>query len=470
MKTSFDLIVVGAGTAGCILAKKTAEAGFRVALLDVKKRKEIGYDWDIAVEKHILGRICLKTPEKTLLSEIPTQYRFYTEDPNHYIRMNATGESVFYVKHRHLNQFLLRMALESGVQFLDNHDAKQIITDNGVVCGVCGIRKGLFRPSYFSLTAKITADASGFNRILTRQVPQEFMIQSVIDNQDLVSAWQEEREIKEKDREELIEILGIQPGIFYTGLGYDTGYHMMFLRNNNTFLIIFATPVQGNSSHARQNCEEFLQDYPVIGKRISGGGKIIPIRHSIDTMVGDGFLCIGDAACQNVPITGSGVSSSLYAADVAASTITETLNNDDVSTGSLWSYNYNYQSKRGAIMASYEIIRLFLQHLGSKRLDRIIRSGLFYDDNFLQLYSSNQINYNINHIADVLRKIFANPGLLSVGMNIAQTVVDSNRMIQLYQKYPRHCHKADFFDWRYNVNRYFKKYHYYKEFAVDYVS
>jgi hypothetical protein len=43
-------------------------------------------------------------------------------------------------------------------------------------------------------------------------------------------------------------------------------------------------------------------------------------------------------------------------------------------------------------------------------------------------------------------------------------------MIQLYQKYPRHCHKADFFNWRYNVNRYFKKYHYYKEFAVDYVS
>jgi digeranylgeranylglycerophospholipid reductase len=469
MKNTFDLIVVGAGTAGCILAKKTSEAGYRVALLDVKKRKQIGYNWDIAVEKHIFGRISLKTPKKTLLSEIPTQYRFYSEHPNRYIRMNATEDSVFYIKHRHLNQLLLRMAIESGVHFLENHDAKEIIIKDTIVRGVCGILKGLFKPTYFSLKSKITADATGFNRTLTKQTPQEFMIQPFIEKQDMVSAWQEEREIESKHKEKVIDSLGILPGIFYTCLGDDNAYHMMFLRKNNTLLLIFAIPEEGNRPRAKQYCEAFLQNHPNIGKRISNGGKTIPVRHSIDTMVGNGFLCLGDAACQNVPITGSGVSSSLYAADIAASTITKALNSDNVSIGSLWSYNHNYQAKRGAIMASYDIIRLFLQHLGIKKLSRIIRSGLFYDDNFLQLYSSNQINYNINHIADVLGKIFANPGLLPVGVNIAQTVVDSNRVSQLYQKYPRHCNKAEFFQWRYNVNRYFKKYHYYKEFAVDYV-
>ncbi|MBN1695923.1 MAG: NAD(P)/FAD-dependent oxidoreductase [Spirochaetales bacterium] len=470
MKRKYDLIVAGAGTAGCILAKKAAEAGYRVALLDVKKRADIGFSWDIAVEKHVFGRICLKIPDKRLLTESPEQYRFYAEHPDYHIRMDAFGDSVFYINHRELNRYLLDIALAAGVSFFEGHDVKEILTDNTTVCGVCGIRKGIFRSSYFSLKAPVTSDATGFHRVLSKQVPPAFMIQGSVEKKDMVFAWQEEREMPQKYVEEFVESTGIKPGIFYTCLGHYNAYRMMFLRKNNTLLLIFATPQEEQKVSARRRCEEFLKDYPYIGKRIASGGKMIGIRHSIDSMVGDGFLCVGDAACQNVPITGSGVSSSLYAADIAASTITKALNRGDVSTSSLWSYNHHYQTKRGAIMANYDIIRLFLQHLGVEKLKKIFRSGLFYNENFMQLYSSSQINYDMHHIADVFLKMFTNPGLFSIGVDIAQTIVDANRIFQYYQKYPLTDNKITFFQWRYNVNRYFKKYHYYKEFAVDYVA
>ncbi|MCK4474310.1 FAD-binding protein, partial [Candidatus Bathyarchaeota archaeon] len=38
----YDVIVVGAGTAGCLAAKTTAEAGLKVCLMERKKSKEIG--------------------------------------------------------------------------------------------------------------------------------------------------------------------------------------------------------------------------------------------------------------------------------------------------------------------------------------------------------------------------------------------------------------------------------------------
>ena len=38
----FDVIVVGAGTAGCLAAKKTAEAGLKVCILERKRKEDVG--------------------------------------------------------------------------------------------------------------------------------------------------------------------------------------------------------------------------------------------------------------------------------------------------------------------------------------------------------------------------------------------------------------------------------------------
>ncbi|MCJ7699867.1 FAD-binding protein, partial [Candidatus Bathyarchaeota archaeon] len=37
--TKFDVIIVGAGTAGCLAAKTTAEAGLKVCIVENKERE-----------------------------------------------------------------------------------------------------------------------------------------------------------------------------------------------------------------------------------------------------------------------------------------------------------------------------------------------------------------------------------------------------------------------------------------------
>ncbi len=42
MLEKFDVLVVGAGTAGCLAAKTVAEAGLKVCLVERKRREEVG--------------------------------------------------------------------------------------------------------------------------------------------------------------------------------------------------------------------------------------------------------------------------------------------------------------------------------------------------------------------------------------------------------------------------------------------
>ena len=59
----FDVIVIGAGTAGCLAAKTTGELGLRVCLIERKNRKEIGEKiCGDALGEHHLKTIGLENP------------------------------------------------------------------------------------------------------------------------------------------------------------------------------------------------------------------------------------------------------------------------------------------------------------------------------------------------------------------------------------------------------------------------
>jgi len=61
----FDVIVVGAGTAGCLAAKTTAEAGLKVCLVERKNQKDIGEKvCGDALGEHHLKTVGLKNAQR----------------------------------------------------------------------------------------------------------------------------------------------------------------------------------------------------------------------------------------------------------------------------------------------------------------------------------------------------------------------------------------------------------------------
>jgi digeranylgeranylglycerophospholipid reductase len=467
MKKVFDLIVVGAGVGGCVLAKKASEAGFEVALIDKKPMNYIGYGWEVACEKKIFGRVSLKFPDATILSGSPDYYRFSAIKQQHGVEMNALYDSVFYAVHKKLNQDMLAKAAGSGVTILDRFDVAEYIHDNGKIKIITGWMKSLFGERKVKLRARIVADASGSERAIARQLPEEALVQHQIQRYDLVSAWNEVCEIDPYQTDRIMNTFGIRSGMYSTNIGPYHAYQAIFLRKNNTVSITFGASVEFEKRSARIICSDFKKKYPFFGKVISGGGKIIPIRRSIDNMVADGFLCLGDSACQVVPTMGSGISSSMYAADIAASVITESLNSGDTSTASLWKYNVNYQTRRGAILASYDVIRRFLQNLPIAETEKIFENGLLQDENFIQIYAADRLVYNLSQIVDNVGKIITNPIMLPTGLHMAGVLRDSEKVLHLYQNYPKEWDKKALFNWMFQINKIFKKPVYFSEFSID---
>jgi digeranylgeranylglycerophospholipid reductase len=457
---NFDCIITGAGTAGCILAKKLAEAGFRVLILDKKSRKNIGHSWEVSIERSVFARVGLKLPDKKFWIENPVKSRFYSDKKEDYIEIDSVHDNVFNIYHKTLNQFLLKEAVKAGAEFRGGYRASDLISSSDdIITGIKGTRKSLFGKKSFSLNTRITVCASGIDAVLRKKTPESFMIKHKLRMQDFAYAWMALHEMTDKHIEKLQETLDIVPGMSYSRLGKFHGYQTMHLRKDGTICFIFSSAVTESKEHAAEILyREFVKKNPVFGRIIYRGGRPIPIRRAIDTMAGDGFLCIGDSACQVIPTMGSGVASSMHASDIASHTITDAFNCNNFSKEKLWSYNHKYQVKRGAILASYDIIRRFLQSLNTKDIDSIFKSGLLKNDNFVNTFSSNKIHYDVLQVMDNLVKIFSNFSLVPIALRLMQSFNDSGKALKLYKKYPEKYNKEKFIEWQKQTDSLFSHY------------
>jgi flavin-dependent dehydrogenase len=461
----YDLIVVGAGIAGCTLAKKMAEAGFDVALVDKNARKKIGHPWEVAIENNTFRQLLQENTEEYLKEEEPLFYRFYADNPSYYIQMDSRKAFVIYIQHRKLNQLLLESILKRAdsfpgkLDFFSRCEVHEPILRNDCVCGVRGVLKSLRPiPRKFTFMARTVADASGLSRVLCRQMPEEFLIEKKMASGDCVSAYQEVREIKPEQLAQFKEHCGFEPGIHYTSIGLHKAYQVIHLRKNNTANLIFGAALDSASASGYALCNDFLNNNPYFGEKISGGGNLIPIRHAIGTMVGNGFLSLGDASCQVVPVMGSGVSSGAHAAMLAANVLTAALKENNLSKERLWEYNYQYQSRRGAILASYDIIRRYLQSAPIEELRQIFKAGFLGDENFSQIYTSRKIIYNLNQVLSDLKKILTDLNLLPLSMKMLNLLNQSEKIFHLFQHYSKVFQKDEFLSWQKKVDKIFSQY------------
>jgi digeranylgeranylglycerophospholipid reductase len=462
-KECFDCVIAGAGCAGAALAKKCVEAGLRVCLLDRVTHTDIGHPWEVAIEIPVFSRIGLRLPDKKLLEENPDISRYYAGDIHNHIEISSSQDDGIYVQHRKFNQHLLELALKAGVEVRGNHTVNTAVIEGNMVTGVQGTRKSIVGRKDFLLKSRLVVDATGIVAILRRQTPEEFMIKHKMRKQDYAMGWQEVREVNAGQIKELERNMDLRPGMLYTKMGKYHAYEVIHLRKNNTVSLIFGTSIDGSGDNAKTLCERFIANNPYFGKRVYGGGQYIPLRRAIDNMAGNGFLCIGDAACQVIPTMGSGVATSMHAADVAIQAITEAFNRDNMSHYILWMYNFKYHTKRGALLASYDIIRRFLQSLSFEEIDEIFKAGMLKNEDFVNTFSSKSIELNVAETLENLGKLLSHLNLFAVGMRFFQALNDSKKALHIYKKYPEKYNKKIFFEWVEETNHLFSHYRTFKK-------
>ncbi len=110
------------------------------------------------------------------------------------------------------------------------------------------------------------------------------------------------------------------------------------------------------------------------------GSWQVPVRRHNDCMVANGYAIVGDAAWMPRPIDAGGIGPSIYSSVILGRVVSEALEANDTSEAGLWRYNLEYMKTYGYQMASFQVLRAYLQTLSNAQIDYGMQYFLSEDD------------------------------------------------------------------------------------------
>ncbi|MDA4120588.1 MAG: NAD(P)/FAD-dependent oxidoreductase [Thaumarchaeota archaeon] len=456
--SNYDVIIAGGGMAGLITAASigyNTKSKAHVLVIDRNKEDEPG-------KKTNNGWTCGDATSKRsldyLAEHIGIRYGspelehpvsgVYVYSPDRQTKVLFEGEGYLFNRklapRRQVND-----AKKFGTEFIYGATAERLLSEDGRVTGVTGRKSD---GTTFSLTAKIVIDATGSSSVLRRFIPISSRIEKEIDMDDVVGTGR--------------YILDFEPAVDapeffspdYCIIHLDqfiapAGYAWVFPKGKKKVNIGLGV---SHSGLARRNrrfklndnlqslIDKYLADNPVIKKYAqpsddsdSGNTKgnwQVPVRRHNDCMVANGFAVVGDSAWMPRPIDAGGISPSIYGGTILGKVVAEALEAGDTSEAGLWKYNVEYMNTHGYPMASFEVLRRYLQTV----TDDQINYGMKY---FLSEEDVTAITERKHPEFNQAR--FMNPamwfrvlGQLSLARGLRYTVKKSAALVEINLTYP----------------------------------
>ncbi|MFX0208509.1 MAG: geranylgeranyl reductase family protein, partial [Candidatus Hodarchaeota archaeon] len=335
--TTYDVIVVGAGTGGSVTAAALANKGLKVALLDRQPKEKIGIKvcGDATSGEHFkrISKIIKIDPPKD--DEIRQKIKgawLFSPDREVKFELVEEGGTGIIIDRFKLGMRILNNAIDFGAELHDSTYVKSPIIDQDQVTGIKyrGEDKNIHE-----MSAKIMVDASGVGAVLRRKLnPEKTYMDRELAPRDVCNCYREVRDVEnEIESPEFIRIMFDQelcPG----------GYLWEFPRGATSMNAgLGIMKINKLNPHVQFN--KYLEREKMFyynSKLIHAGAWRVPLRRPQDNLVWNGFLLVGDSGTQVKPTDGGGIGISVNAAAMAAKVITKALENDNVSMTGLWDY------------------------------------------------------------------------------------------------------------------------------------
>jgi len=447
MLETFDVVVVGAGTAGCLAAKTTAEAGLKVCLVERKRREEVGEKiCGDALGEHHLKTLGLEKPQGGELEKRIEGIKIYSPDLETIFTIKHEDFVGYLLNRRLFGQWLLRKALDEGTVFLDSTLCLEPITAKDYVTGVSV--KDLKKDKSFQLKGKVVLDASGFSGVVRRKLPRTTGIENEVANEDVEACYREIRQLKQETEESKF------CEIYLNQKATPGGYTWIFNKGGARVNVGLGVCMHGNFPNPKDRLYKHVLAKPLFegSLLLNGGAWYDPTRRPFDSMVGNGVAVLGDAACLVNPIHGGGIGPSMLSGFLAGKTVIEALEKGDVSRESLWPYNYKYMEMYGGKQASLDVFRLLLLSSRDEDLNYGMNYKLLTEEDVLKAGLGDDFHLKITETA---RRVFR--GLKRVRfLNKLRVTVGMMKQVKAhYRNYPA---TVDGFEkWKVETERMFKE-------------
>jgi digeranylgeranylglycerophospholipid reductase len=185
-----DVVIVGAGSAGCVTARRCAELGLKTLLLDRKAKKEVGQKvCGDEVSKSHFEATGIEYPADDEISSVIAGADVYPPNMKNELRIRGWLEFDGWTVNRlSWGQRLLQDAIDAGAKFLPNIHVGMPMVIGEQVAGV--EYKDLSSGQEVIVKSKIVVDASGFAAVIRNKL-ESSLIENDIDKGDIALCYRE---------------------------------------------------------------------------------------------------------------------------------------------------------------------------------------------------------------------------------------------------------------------------------------
>ena len=400
----YDVVIAGGGMAGLITAASIGhhtKGGARVLIIDRNAESEPGRKthngWTCgdATSKRSLDYLAEHVGVRYGPPELEHAVKgVYVYSPDRKTKVLFEGEG-FILNRKVAPRRQVEDAKRVGVEFMFNATAETLLSDGARVTGIAG---RMSDRSPFRVSAKMVIDASGASSVLRRSLPIQSKIEKEIDADDVVVTGRYILEFDPaKEAREFFDpdfcIIHLDQFIAPAGYGW------VFPKGRaktNIGLGVSKSGLERRNRRFKLNdslqslIDKYVADNPVIknprqpqADGDSGNTKgnwQVPVRRHNDCMVANGFAVVGDAAWMPRPIDAGGISPSIYGGSILGKVAAEAIEAGDTSEGSLWKYNVGYMKTHGYPMASFEVLRRYLQTVTNDQINYGMKHFLSEED------------------------------------------------------------------------------------------
>ncbi len=352
--SEYDVIVVGAGPAGCMTARTCAERGLSVLLME--KDAEIGSPKRCAEGISIRGfeRAGVRFNKKYVANELDGAVLWSPSGKQ--VVMKSPDSKGYLLERKVFEKHLAKDAIKAGADCMVRTTATGLIEESGKIAGV----KADFMGDPVEFKSKIVVGADGVESKIGRMAG----LRTTNKMKDYISGFQYEMAgVENLDTEKIHMWFGnkIAP----------KGYLWVFPKGDDLANVgIGITGTANEKKTARSYLERFIADNPHFFRdaspvEVNAGG--VPVSaHMDEPFVKDNLMLVGDSAQMVNPIHGGGMSTNLYAAEICGRTAAEAIEEGDTSAKRLSGYEKGWKDTDGVRMQKLLKLRYFAEKLSDQ--------------------------------------------------------------------------------------------------------
>lgn len=319
-----DVIIVGAGPAGCSLANLVSKAGFKVTVFDALPNECTHFCGELINIKDAEKNTQIKFSKDLLLNKYKNAELIFADTGK---VIPVPWKNVYLVNTQRLKTKLRKKAESQGAKFIFNKRISSIIKKQGIVIGVKAGNK-----KYFS---KIVAVCDGSNSKVARLAGFDCSTNKVTPS----FRWKY-KNCKNLDTKSA-------RFYFYEKLGM--GYAWLYPINKTKCNVGIGSV---NPEHIYEIFKELVKTEPALknAKVYHKGAGTITYTGVLPKISLPGCIVVGEAAGQMHSLTGGGVNPALFAAKLASEVVITALKNNSYATGGLYKYDVLYRKSRDGVV------------------------------------------------------------------------------------------------------------------------